>query len=102
MEELRVTTTLWRYPGDSGWHFVTLPHHAADEIADHVEIDGGPRRGFGAVRVEVTCGSTSWRTSLFPDNASRSYVLPMKQAVRRAEELEDGDPVTLRLRPVND
>lgn len=100
MPDLSVTAPLWRYSGDAGWYFVTLPHDAADEIADLVEHGAEPRRGFGAVRVEVTCGSTTWRTSLFPDNASRSYLLPVKQVVRRAERLDEGDPVAMRLRLV--
>ena len=100
MPDLTFTSELWRYPGDAGWHFVTLPHGVADEIADRVERDVGARRGFGAVRVEATCGSTTWRTSLFPDTASRSYVLPVKQSVRRSEDLGVGDQVTVRLRPL--
>ena len=100
MADLAVTAALWRHRGDTGWHFVTLPHDVADEIADRVEDPTGPTRGFGSVRVEVTCRSTTWRTSLFPDASSRSYVLPVKQAVRRAEGLSDGDQVSFRLRPV--
>ncbi len=102
MSELCASAPLWKYPGDSGWHFVTLPHDVADEIADRADRDAGPSRGFGAVRVEVTCGSTTWRTSLFPSTSSQSYVLPVKQAVRRAEHLAEGDDITVRLRLVTD
>jgi len=49
------------------------------------------------VRVEVTVGATTWRTSVFPDK--RGYALPVKKAVRRAESLDIGDSarVTLEL-----
>ena len=80
--------------GPSGWHFVTLPTDVSDEIEDRTEP---ARVGFGSVRVEVTVGSTTWQTSLFPDTKAGAYVLPMKKPVRTAEGLEAGDPVDVRL-----
>ena len=88
---------VWEHsPGDPGsWHFLTLPADLADELA----FEAGPPRGFGSVRVEVSVGDTTWRTSLFPDSAAGSYVLPMKKQVRLAEGLVAGDTceVTLEL-----
>jgi hypothetical protein len=82
---------LWEYEGDAPWVFVTLPHDIADAIDDE-----WPRRpGFGSVPVVVTIGATEWRTSVFPDKGSASFVLPVKQAVRRAEGLEPGDTATV-------
>ncbi len=88
---------LWRSPGDAGWHFVTLPVEVSDEIRDRTP----PRRGFGSVRVEATVGGMTWRTSLFPDSTSGSFVLPMKRPVRERNELESGDVVTVRLTVVD-
>jgi hypothetical protein len=34
---------------------------------------------------------------VFPDAESGRYVLPVKQAVRRAEDLDEGEPVDVRL-----
>jgi hypothetical protein len=73
---------------------VTLPTEVADEI-DHITSES--RRGFGSVRVEVTVGSTTWNTSIFPDRASQSFVLPVKKAVRLAEQLRPGSPVVASL-----
>jgi hypothetical protein len=56
-----------------------------------------PPRGFGSVRVQVVVGEERWSTSLFPDTESGSYVLPVKQAVRRAVGIEEGDQVTVSL-----
>ncbi len=61
-----------------------------------------PAAGFGSRRVEVTVGATTWRTSVFPDNASASYLLPVKKAVRVAEGLDEGDEITVRLEVVTD
>ena len=46
------------------------------------------------MRVAVTVGATSWRTSLFPDSKTGAYLLPVKKAVRVAERLDVGDEVT--------
>ena len=59
------------------------------------------RRGFGAVRVRVTVGATSWSTSIFPDSTRGSYVLPVKKAVRTAEGIREGDDVDVRLEVVD-
>ena len=85
---------LWRYPGADGWHFVSLPSEISADITD---LTLGTRRGFGSVRVAVTVGATSWRTSIFPDSKSGAYLLPMKRAVRMAEHFEAGDEVRARL-----
>jgi hypothetical protein len=98
VNSFRFTADLWRYTGEAAWYFVTLPHDVADDV-EHLasETPDGPRRGFGSVRVEVNVGATTWRTSLFPDSASASFVLPVKKAVRLAEDLDDGSPVAVRL-----
>lgn len=85
---------LWLYPGEGGWRFVTVPAEIAEEITD---LSAGSRRGFGSVKVAVTVGETSWQTSVFPDGASGTYLLPVKKSVRTAEGLEDGDDVLVRL-----
>lgn len=79
--------TVWEHDGDAAWHFVSLPEDVADEIA---ERSAGRTRGFGSVRVEVTIGASTWRTSLFPDGRRGTYVLPVKRAIRTAEGLADG------------
>ena len=85
---------VWRYPGADGWHFVSLPPEISTDITD---ISTGIRRGFGSVRVAVTVGSTSWRTSIFPDSKTGAYLLPVKKAVRVAERLEVGDQIKAQL-----
>jgi hypothetical protein len=88
------TSKLWLYPGDAGWHFITLPEDVADGIDEHV----GERGGFGSVPVEVTIGASTWKTSLFPDAKAGSFVLPVKRAIRQRERLEVDTEVSVRLR----
>lgn len=90
--EHRFSAPLWVYPGEAGWRFVTV----APEVADDIEATAEPG-GFGSVRVRVTVGNTTWETSLFPSKAEESYVLPVKAPVRKAEGLNDGDLLDVRL-----
>ena len=45
----------------------------------------------------MTVGTTTWSTSISPDTKAGSFVLPVKEAVRTAEALADGDPVMVEL-----
>ena len=85
----------WREEQPDSWVFVTLPAELTDEIDDEL---AAPPRAFGSVRVAVRCGTSQWSTSLFPSKEAGSYVLPVKKAVRRKEELEPGDTATFTLR----
>jgi Domain of unknown function (DUF1905) len=90
------TAELWAAEAMGAWMFVTVPR----DVSDEVRLQAGPPKGFGSVRVEVSLGSTTWLTSVFPDAASRCYVLPVKKVVRRAEEVDVGDDLTVSLRVI--
>lgn len=90
---------VWRHDGEAAWYFVTLPFDVADDIE---ERHGATAKGFGSVRVRVRIGATEWSTSIFPDNQRKSYVLPVKAAVRKAEQLGDGTSARVVLTVVTD
>lgn len=98
MSTFAFSTALWRSGGEAAWYFATLPHEAADDIE---QLTASTRRGFGSVRVEVSVGDSTWRTSLFPDTKAASYVLPVKRSVRVAQRLAEGDRMTVHLRLVD-
>jgi hypothetical protein len=85
---------LWRYDGEAGWYFVSLPSGLADAIRDE---HGPPTSGFGSVKVKVRIGSSRWETSVFPDKTRGTYLLPVKKSVRLAEGLDVGDAVLVEL-----
>ncbi|HEU0133125.1 MAG TPA: DUF1905 domain-containing protein [Mycobacteriales bacterium] len=91
--ELAFEAELWQHGGEGGWCFVTLPVEVADEVRDVVPAGNG----FGSRRVTAEIGESRWQTSLFPERASGSFVLPVKQPVRRANDLLPGDRVRVRL-----
>ncbi len=84
----------WREDEPGSWVFVALPGALSDEIDDE---PSGPPRAFGSVRVSVRCGGSEWTTSLFPSKQAGTYLLPVKQAVRRKEAIEPGDTATFAL-----
>ena len=85
---------LWDARKADAWTFLSLPPEIADEV---LELAGPVSRGFGSLRVEVTLGGSVWRTSIFPDDRARSYVLPVKKPIRRAEGVEAGHTVHVRV-----
>jgi hypothetical protein len=90
--ELAFRGELWFWRGPAPWHFVTVP----DEEAAAIEaVAGLATYGWGMIPVTVRVGRTRFTTSLWPKDGS--YVVPIKVAVRRAEQLELGDDVAVRL-----
>ena len=96
--EFEAELWLWEARKADSWTFVSLPVDVSGEIRDRA---GGLSRGFGSLRVQVTIGGTTWRTSIFPDGARKAYVLPVKRAVRRAEALDAGDRATVAVEVID-
>jgi hypothetical protein len=71
------------------FYFVTVPD---DESAQLHEVARAVTYGWGMVPIRARIGATEWRTSLWPKDGR--YVLPLRDAVRRAEQLDVGDTVT--------
>jgi hypothetical protein len=86
---------IWTSETTATWHFLSVPEEDADDIDERF---GHRAAGFGSIRVEVTIGSSTWQTSVFPDTKRATYVLPVKAAVRKAEGLEVGSTAKVELR----
>jgi hypothetical protein len=87
---------LWRWPGEkASWYFLSLPQKLGEEIR---LVDAGPvRRGWGALKVQATIGGSTWTTSIFPSASHKTYLLPVKAQIRKAENLKEGKMVPLHL-----
>ena len=88
---------LWQSTA-TAWHLITLPQDKSEEIKFFSENIHGKRRGWGAVRVEVTIGNTTWQTSIFPSLQSQAYILPIKAEVRKKEKILVGNIVKVQLK----
>lgn len=95
--------TLWLWSGPEGsaaWHLLTIAGAAAEAIRAHEvmrRLELGSGRGFGSVKVKARIGETRWATSVFPSSAVQGWMLPVKLAVRKAEDLAAGDTVEVEL-----
>lgn len=86
---------VWVYAGQAGWHFVNVPKEESLKIK---KLFGIMARGWGSLPVKVTVGQTSWQTSIFPDKKSGTYLLPLKAAARKAENIVEGDDISFLIR----
>ena len=90
--ELEFSGEIIHWRGPAPFHFVVVP----DEQSAAIEaVSSLVTYGWGAIPVKARIGRTDFRTSLFPKGDL--YLVPVKVAVRRAEQLELGDRVTIRL-----
>jgi hypothetical protein len=83
---------MWFWRGPAPWHFVTVPEAGCRDIAAAASLVS---YGWGMIPVAVRIGGTEWTTSLWPKGGA--YVVPVKTRVRKAEAIDVGDTVTVRL-----
>ena len=76
---------------------VALPLRHGSRGRERRDRERGRRRELrlGRDPGEARIGTTDWTTSLFPKNGG--YLVPVKDAVRKAETLDVGDTVTVQL-----
>jgi hypothetical protein len=91
-----VSSKVWLYPGSSAnWHFITVPKKESEDIKKKF---GKNARGWGSLPVEATIGKTVWKSSIFPDKKTATYLLPLKMQIRRAEKLDAGDAASISIK----
>ena len=90
--DLEFSGEIWFWKGPAPWYFVTVPDEECSELEATSTFVS---YGWGMIPVSAGIGGTDWKTSLFPKDGR--YVVPVKAWVRRAEELDVGDTVTVRL-----
>jgi len=88
--EFKGKIIFWK--GPAPWFFVTIP---AKHSRDIKAISGLVTYGWGVIPVHVQIGKTEFTTSLFPKDGL--YLVPIKVSVQKAEKLEEGDNVTIRV-----
>jgi hypothetical protein len=89
---LEFSGDIWFWRGPAPWYFVTVPEAECRELETTSAVVS---YGWGMIPVTAEIGATQWTTSLFPKDGR--YIVPLKTVVRKAEKLEVGDTVTVRL-----
>ena len=90
--DLEFSGEIWFWRGPAPWYFVTVPDEECGKLE---ETSAFVSYGWGMIPVTARIGTTGWKTSLFPKDGR--YLVPVKADVRRAERLEEGNTVTVRL-----
>lgn len=91
--KLEFSGEVYQWRGPSPYHFVAVPEPERSELADVAHLVS---YGWGMIPVSGRIGDTEFTTSLWPREGG--YVVPVKDAVRRAEGIELDDLVTVVLR----
>lgn len=87
---------IWFWKGPAPWYFVTMPRPQCEELQRGA---AGVSYGWGVIPVTVEIGETRFTTSLFPKDGR--YLVPIKANVRKAEKLEQGDEISMRVTVAN-
>jgi len=90
--KLTFSGDVWYWRGPAPYYFVTVPEVEAGMIASTAS---SVTYGWGMIPVSVKIGATTWTTSLWPKNGG--YIVPLKDKVRRAEEVDVDDTVSIEL-----
>ena len=81
----------WR--GPAPYFFVAMSRSDSAELKEEARS----LIYWGQVPVHVIIGNTEFRTALFPREGR--YLIPLRDAVRKAEDIREGDVVAVALRP---
>jgi hypothetical protein len=88
--EFSGTILFWK--GPAPWFFVAVPELQSRDLKS---ISNLVTYGWGVIPVHVRIGRTEFETSLFPKDGL--YLVPIKASVRKAENLAEGDEISLQL-----
>ncbi len=83
---------LWHWRGPAPYHFVTVPEEGCAAL---LAVAPAVSYGWGMIPITARIGSTQWTTSLFARDGA--YIVPIRDSVRRGEDLEVGRQVAVSL-----
>lgn len=84
-----IKAKIWRWPGDGGWHFVTLDKKISTSIR------GVYTRGHVPIIAKVL--KSIWNASLLWHSMNSVYILCITKKVRKDEALFPGDEIKVNI-----
>lgn len=93
MKKYQIKEKIFKWQGKGTWFFIRINEKTSDDIRGKF---GEFAKGWGSIPINVTIGKSNWKTSIFPDK-NKSYLLPIKSQIRKAEKIEEGDLVSLEI-----
>lgn len=92
MLNFEITGTVIEWRGPAPFYFVPTPPEVTEEIELYKrELS----YGWGVIPAKVTIGQVTITTSLIPRDGS--FFIPLKDAIRRPNQIQVGDEVSLLL-----
>lgn len=90
--DLRFDGEIIHWRGPAPFLFVPVPEEGCVALRAAAPVVS---YGWGVIPVTARIGATTWTTSLFPRDGG--YLLPVKVAVQRAEGVDVGSSVSVRM-----
>ena len=90
MKVFKIQTKVWLWPGQAGWHFITIGEEVSNIILKN--------KVKGMIPILATLGKTTWNTSLFPHKLSKGYILCLKKDIRKKENIFAGDNIKINFK----
>lgn len=81
---------VWRYSGQGGWYFVSMPGDMSAEIREHLKWQ---ESGWGRLKAKASIGQYEWETAIWFDTKKNTYLLPLKSEVRKKCGLHETNTV---------
>jgi hypothetical protein len=78
-----------------GWYFVSLPLALSKEIREHLKWQ---EEGWGRLKATAQIGKSEWETAIWFDTKQNRYLLPLKAAIRKKENIEVGHTLQVSVR----
>lgn len=91
MKVFEFTSTVEKSPNKGGWHYAGL----SQDMLNNLRAYAGKN---GSLPVVVTLGKTTYPTTVMSRGNQQWYVA-IKSDVREAENVHEGDTITLRISP---
>ncbi len=83
--EFSFSGKLWKYEGQGGWYFISLPNDVSKEIRESLKWQ---EEGWGRMRATASIENIEWDTAIWFDKKANTYLLPVKSEIRKKAKLD--------------
>ena len=90
--QYRFSSEPWKYAGQGGWIFVSMPKKLANEIRATFKRE---EADWGRLTATAKIRNTEWKTAIQFDTKVNTYLLPLKAEIRKKEKVEIGKKITV-------
>lgn len=90
--QYRFSSVPWKYAGQGGWIFVSMPKKLSKEIRTTLKSE---EAGWGRLTATARIGNTEWKTAIWFDTKVNTYLMPLKAEIRKKEKIEVGKKINV-------